>query len=319
MNKSNQAIPIVFSLQPHPLLSGLVSGLSAQTGGFETRYFPDGESYLRIETQVEQRQCIILANLAHPNEKFLPLAFMASTLKELGAESVGLVAPYLSYMRQDRRFEAGEAVTSRIFATLLSQQIDWFVTVDPHLHRVHSLQEIYTVPSTVVEGAPIIGKWLRSLHDVFLVGPDSESEQWVSQISAQSGHPFVIGEKRRHGDRDVTIVLPDLSDFTGLTAVIIDDVISSGHTILQCLKSLNASGVVSVSCVCIHGLFADGAEAMLASAGLKELISTNTIPHQSNRLDVAEALLPPIQKHLSGVTLHARGQSAIKVNKKEQP
>jgi ribose-phosphate pyrophosphokinase len=176
--------------------------------------------------------------------------------------------------------------------------VDWLVTVDPHLHRIHSLDEIYSVPSTVVAGAPIIGRWLKSAADVFLVGPDRESEQWVSKISAQCGHPFVVADKQRHGDRDVSITLPDLAPFEGKNAIIIDDVISSGQTILQCLKRLTAAGVQSVSCACVHGLFAAGSEKLLISAGLKELISTNTIPHQSNRLDISGELLAPIRSHL---------------------
>jgi len=294
----NLEMPVIFDLDEHPLTGLLCGKLPGELGYVNARQFPDGESYLRIETSVKGRQCIIVTEFSHSNGKFLPFAFLASTLKELGAISVGLVAPYLGYMRQDYRFNSGEVVTSRIFAELLSQQVDWLITLDPHLHRYHSLNEIYTIPSKVVGGASLIAEWLGSVKNVFLVGPDLESMQWVSEISSQCGHEFVIGEKQRLGDREVVVSLPDLSKFAGMTAIIIDDVISSGHTILECIKSLRAAGTKSIICACVHGVFADDSDKLLVSAGLKSLISTNTIPHETNRLDVSGVLLSPINECL---------------------
>ena len=142
MSNANIKDKILFTLEPHSLAEPLCVNLDANMGGFETRQFPDGESYLRILSDVNKKHCIILADLSSPNEKYLPLVFLVNTLKELGALSIGLAAPYLSYMRQDRRFVAGEAVTSKIFAHDLSSHIDWLVTVDPHLHRYHSLDGV---------------------------------------------------------------------------------------------------------------------------------------------------------------------------------
>lgn len=290
--------PLVFSLQPHVLATTLTDALGGQPGVYDTRCFPDGESYLRIITSVTDQPCVVIADLSHPNEKYLPLLFLLETLRELGATSVGLVAPYLSYMRQDRRFVEGEAVTSRIFASALSNHIDWLVTVDPHLHRYHSLEEIYTVPCRVVQGAPVLAQWLKTQSNLLLVGPDSESEQWVSEIAQYSGHPYVIGSKQRFGDRQVRVILPSLRQHLGLTAVIIDDVISSGQTILECIKSLQSRSVTNIQCAAVHGIFADHAESELKAAGLEALITTNTIPHASNAVDVTSQLVEPITAFL---------------------
>ena len=286
--------PILFSLDQHPLLPPLCDQLQGRIGSLETRQFPDGETYLRVTTPVAGKDCIVVANLAHPNDKFLPLVFLLNTLKELGARSVGVVAPYLCYMRQDRRFNEGEALTSRTFAALLSRHMDWLVTIDPHLHRYHNLEEIYTVPSRRVEGAHALARWLRTQQQLLLVGPDAESEQWVSQVAADSGHPYVIGTKQRLGDRDVEIQLPDLSQFRQLTAVIIDDVIASGQTILQCLLALQEGGIKQIDCVAVHGILADQVDKTLRQAGLRTLTTCNTIPHPTNRIDVAPLLLPAI-------------------------
>ncbi|MBV1891934.1 MAG: ribose-phosphate diphosphokinase [Gammaproteobacteria bacterium] len=287
---------LVFALEPNPLAESLAQQLGVELGKTCQRLFPDGESYLRIDTPVEDRHCIVLADLSHPNNKYLPLVFLVQTLREFGAASVGLVAPYLSYMRQDRRFVEGEAITSRIFAQQLSAQIDWLVTVDPHLHRYHSLDEIYSIPSRVVAGAPLLADWLKGQTNLLLVGPDAESEQWVSQVAAHSGHPFVIGSKQRFGDRDVQVSLPNLSAYQQCTAVIIDDVIASGQTILKCIAALRVQGIECIKCAGVHGIFADGADAQLLAAGLDELATTNTIVHSSNAMDISPLLQGPVRE-----------------------
>lgn len=285
---------ILFDLQGHPLRDSLCEGLRASVGEFNSRKFPDGETYLQIGSEVKNRHCMVLCELSDPDPKYLPLCFLAATLRELGASSVGLIAPYLSYMRQDRRFMEGEAITSRIFAKLVSEEFDWLVTVDPHLHRYHSLGEIYSIPSRVIQGAPALAAWLGLKSDLLLVGPDSESEQWVANIASICGHPFVIGEKTRTGDRSVSIQLPKLDKYAGKIAIVIDDVISSGQTILECLRALQAGGIDRVKCACIHGIFADGSDSMLLESGLAELISTNSISHSSNAIDITHLFIPAI-------------------------
>lgn len=289
---------LLYALDPHPLQGPLLQELEAVAGSLERRHFPDGESWLRVTDEPAGRHCVILADLVQPDARFLPLAFLASTLRELGATSVGLVAPYLCYMRQDARFHAGEALTSRIFAALLSEQVDWLVTVDPHLHRHKSLDAIYSIPSRVVHGAPALAQWLGQQDKLLLVGPDEESAQWVSRISQISGHPWVTGTKTRLGDREVRVVLPDLSAWPEHEAVIIDDVISSGHTVLRCIAALRAAGMQRISCACVHGIFADGIDARLREAGLLRLVSCNTVPHATNALDVSPLICSAIRELL---------------------
>jgi len=286
----------IFSLEQHPLIEKLVGGLNAKRGQFETRQFPDGESYLRIITEVKNQHCFVIADLSHPNHKYLPLLFLLDTLKELGASSVGLVAPYLSYMRQDRRFIDGEAITSKLFARTLSQHIDYLVTIDPHLHRYHSLNEIYSVPSKVIQGAPALAEWLKGQDNLLLVGPDEESEQWVADIASYSNHPYVIGKKNRYGDRNVEISLPELHKYHGRTAVIIDDVIASGQTVLCCINELKKQGINLIKCAAVHGIFADNSDKLLLNAGLTALVTTNTIMHDSNNIDTAYLLIEPIKQ-----------------------
>ena len=159
----------------------LAQSLDAAVGQLELRAFPDGETYLRFDSDLSGRSLAIVCTLDRPNDKILPLLFAAATARELGAVNVGLVAPYLAYMRQDRRFKPGEAVTSREIAQLLSNAFDWLVTVDPHLHRYSSLSEIYRIPTRAVHAASVMAEWIKAnVPKALIIGPDSESEQWVS-------------------------------------------------------------------------------------------------------------------------------------------
>lgn len=296
----NDPAPLMFFLpQDMPLAEPLRQSLKAEAGVLSMRRFPDGETYLRVDSEAARRRCVILADLARPDDKFLPVSFLISTLRELGAASVGLVVPYLPYMRQDRRFATGEALTSRLFARLLGKELDWLVTVDPHLHRYHSLDEVYDISSTVVHGAPVLADWLGGQEEpLLLVGPDSESEQWVSAIARRIGEPFVVGSKERRGDRDVTVTLPDLAPYAGRTAVVVDDVVSSGHTLLDAVYALQEKGFATIDCATVHGIFAGDADERLYEAGVRRLITANSIPHASNRVDLSAILAEAVRSHL---------------------
>jgi len=194
------------------LAASLTTAADAEIGRILVRRFPDDETYIRFETKIAGRTVTLLCTLAHPDDKFLPLLFAAATARELGAVRVGLVAPYLAYMRQDRRFKAGEAVTSNCFARILSDQFDWIVAVDPHLHRHASLGELFSVPTYVAHAASQISDWVRhEINAPLLIGPDSESEQWVAAVARGAGAPYVVLQKQRHSDREVQVTLPDLA------------------------------------------------------------------------------------------------------------
>ena len=144
--------PLLFDLGvPASLFKGLIKHWSADQGALHIRNFPDGETYVRVLSDCAGRDTVVACGLAEPDAKVLPLLFVAQTLADLGARSVGLVAPYLPYMRQDRRFRPGEAVTARYFARILSAHFDWLTTIDPHLHRFSGLEQIYSVPTGVVQ------------------------------------------------------------------------------------------------------------------------------------------------------------------------
>lgn len=272
----------------------MTAALAAQAGGeaarLETRRFPDSETYLRLATDVSGKSVAVVCTLDRPDSKFLPLVFTAAMARDLGASRVGLVAPYLCYMRQDRRFREGEAVTSGYFARLISNSFDWLVTVEPHLHRHVSLDEIYAIPSRVVHADAVLSRWVQShVRNPLVVGPDSESAQWVSRIAADAQCPYITLTKRRLGDRDVKIDVPDVSAWRGRQPVLVDDVISSAATMIEATRLLAAAGMPKPICVAIHGLFAEDSYRLL-KGGAARIATTNTVPHESNEIDLSGLL-----------------------------
>lgn len=263
-------------------------------GNLEARRFPDGETYLRYAT-IPRGHVVLVATLSHPDDKILPLVFAAAAARELGAKRVGLVAPYLAYMRQDRRFKPGEAVTSRHFAKLISSYFDWLVTVDPHLHRYRSLGEIYAIPNRVVHAAPLISEWIKqNISAPLIVGPDSESEQWVAAVAKAAGAPYAVLEKVRRGDRDVEVSIRDNVRLDGRTPIFVDDIISSGRTMLAAVKLVASAGAKPV-CIALHGLFADDSATLLMQAGAR-VVTSNTIPHATNDINVEPLLSAAVRE-----------------------
>ena len=283
---------VVFSLPGNERFAAAVATrLGSEQGGMTVRRFPDGESYLRIDTPVRGRQIAFTCTLHEPDQKIPALLFAASTARELGATRIGLIAPYLAYMRQDRRFAEGESVTSIYFARLLSGHFDWLVTVDPHLHRWTSLDQLYTVPGLVVRAAPLLSHWIRgNVEAPILIGPDSESEQWVSEVARGVDAPYLVLEKTRRGDRDVSVTIPEIGAHRARTPVLVDDIISTAHTMMAAVRHLTGLGLAAPVCVGIHAVFAGNAHAELLSAGAAHVVTANTIPHPSNAIDVTQAI-----------------------------
>lgn len=287
---------LLFNLDSDPALAAqLTHLLDARAGVLEQRRFPDGESYLRVHSDCEGRRCVILCNLFHPDERLLRLLFLADTLHEIGAIEVGLITPYLAYMRQDKRFQPGECVSSRPFARLLSEAFDYLVTVDPHLHRYHTLEELYTLPARAVQAAPLIAHWIvRHIRDPLLIGPDSESKQWVSRVASLAGVPYQILRKERRGDYDVSVSLPDLEQGQRRTPVLVDDIISSGRTMLEVLSHLYSIGLPRATVIGVHGIFAGDAYTRLAQVA--DVVTTDCIPHLSNRIEIAAPIAEAVRE-----------------------
>lgn len=281
------------------LTSSLACAVNAELGGIEFRRFPDGESYLRYLTSPENRSIVIVCCLNRPDDKILPLLLAAETARKLGAKSVGLVCPYLPYMRQDKQFKDGEVVSAPLFANLLSSAFDWLVTIDPHLHRIDTLSDIYAIPTQVLHAAPLLAEWVQdTCKQPLIIGPDAESDQWVALVARLADAPYVVLEKIRYGDRKVKVALSDISQWRSYTPIILDDIISTAHTMIETAYQLKNSNENAPICVAVHGIFADQAYQQLLATGVAKIVTCNTIHHESNMIDVTGLLAAGVREFL---------------------
>lgn len=283
---------VLFALPNNETLCKILSERTAfPLGKSEIRWFPDGETYVRIDTDVRGKKAVLVCTLDRPEEKLLPLYFLSKTAKDLGARCTCLVAPYLAYMRQDKRFKPGEGITSEYFASLISGFADSLITIDPHLHRRSSLSEIYSIPTTVSHASAHISNWIKAkVERPLIVGPDRESEQWVSEVANNAGVPYIILDKVRRGDRDVEISIPDISKYNHHTPVLVDDIISTGKTMIETIVHLKKEGMKPPVCVGVHAIFVRDAYEDLINAGAQKVVTCNTIVHQSNEIDISDLL-----------------------------
>ncbi|MFN3727456.1 MAG: ribose-phosphate pyrophosphokinase [Allosphingosinicella sp.] len=292
---------------------GLAAAGGFELGHLETRRFPDGESYVRLLTDVRGKCVDLVCSLADADVGFLSLVFAADAARDLGAREVTLIAPYLAYMRQDRRFQPGEAISSKSFARLVSATFDRFVTVDPHLHRYRTLSALYTIPDTTLHAAPALADWIgENVEAPLLIGPDEESEQWVSAIAARVGAPFTVLRKIRHGDRSVDVEVPDLDAWRGRQPVLADDIASSGRTLIEAARKLVLQGFAKPVCTVIHGVFAEDSYERLAHLSSR-IVSTDAVPHPSNAIGLA----PLVAEALA--TTHAGAQDLVRHRRPPEP
>lgn len=293
--------PLLLDLGAAPGLAGrLCEQAGLEPGEISRRRFPDGETYLRLVSPVAGRDVVLLCTLDRPDTKALPLLFAAAAAREQGARSVGLVAPYLAYMRQDKAFQPGEAVTSATFANLLSGALDWLVTLDPHLHRYPSLASIYSIPAFVATAAVPVADWIRAnIENPVLIGPDEESAQWVDHIARLAGARSTVFRKRRSGDFEVSITAGTLEIGDGI-AVIVDDIASSARTMIEAVARLNEAGARAPVCVAVHPIFAGDAFERLQAAGPARIVSSNSLAHPTNAIDVSAVLALRVEEALAG-------------------
>jgi ribose-phosphate pyrophosphokinase len=292
---------VCFSLPGNESLTKqLATEMNAVFGKAIIRKFPDGESYVRILSDVKDKYVVLICTLNEPNEKIIPLYFLSQTSKLLGAKRVCLVAPYLAYMRQDKMFNPGEGVTSTYFGEFISKFVDGIITVDPHLHRLKSLSEVYKIPNMAVHSTNEISKWIKMhIKNPVLIGPDSESKQWILEVAKKAEAPYLILKKTRHNDYDVNISNPELTDFKNATPVLVDDIISTAHTMIKTIEHLKKEEMKSAVCIGIHAVFSGNAYQELVDCGVDKIVTCNTIPHPTNAIDLNDILAKETKKLIS--------------------
>jgi len=274
----------------HVLAQALAAALGLPCALVRRHVFPDGETRLRLPPGLPA-DVILLRGLQQPNAKLTELWLAAAGARDLGARRLTLVSPYLAYMRQDMAFTPGEVVSQRHVGLLLAQAFDRVVTVDPHLHRVPTLDAV--LPGrrgTAVTAAPLLGRWIaRQVPGALLLGPDEEAGQWVRVAAEAAGLDHAVCLKQRRGDHDVAVSLP-AAPVAGRAVVLLDDVASTGRTLVDAARGALAAGAATVDVAVTHALFVGDAEAQVRGAGVGHIWSTDCVPHASNVVSVVPLL-----------------------------
>ncbi len=255
--------------------------------------FPDGDLYLRYIPIIKNKTVVIVQSFQpHPDQSLLDVIFAAETAKDLGAKKIILVAPYLAFMRQDKRFHPGEAISSKIMGKHLSTAVDHIITIDPHLHRYKSLKEVFTCKATCLSANQLIGDYIKkNIKNAVIIGPDGESYQWAEVIAKHAAVESTVLLKTRFSSNHVAVRQVKNVEIKDKNVVIVDDIISTGHTVAEAAKLALAQGAKSITAICVHGLFAPGSLELLKKVGVDKVVSTNTILHKTNGIDVTSLIL----------------------------
>lgn len=274
----------------------LASALGISSHRVAVHQFPDGESLVRVAACASS-SALLFCSLDHPDSKLVQVLLAASALRDGGADRVVLIAPYLCYMRQDQAFALGEAVSQRVIGAIISAHFDGLVTVDAHLHRTPTLDAV--VPGIIAVNVSAAASLAQAIAgdvtpDTILAGPDEESSPWVEAVAAQLGLKVIIGKKVRCDDRAVKIEFSGINIAAGRPVVLVDDLISSGGTLIDCARQFFAAGAIRVAAIATHCLASRSDLDAIAAAGIMPLRATDTVPGPVATISIAPALAQAI-------------------------
>jgi ribose-phosphate pyrophosphokinase len=249
-----------------------------------TKRFPDGEMYVRVGGRLEGEDVVVVQS-TRTDQDLVELLLLEEAVREAGARRVFVVVPYFGYARQDRRFFPGEPVSARAFCRHVELDADAVVTVD--LHSSQTLSH-FTKPAYEASGIPAIARLLRERPIDLLVSPDRGGVDRARRMAQLLDKPWFALEKKRIDSEHVELALPPALDIPveGKHVVVVDDVISTGGTIVEAAKLLKKNQVGALSAACTHGLFLrDAFERIKAVAD--EVFSTDTLGNPAEKASVA--------------------------------
>ena len=221
-------------------------------------------------------------------------------MKELGAKKVYAVIPYFPYARQDERFNPGEVVSFNVVARMLERAgIDEVWTIDLHLHRVEDISKLFKIPArnlTAVKELCAYMKEIYRLEKPFIIGPDEEAEQWARVASEYFDSEYDVLEKQRLSAEKVVVKPKHIRDFKGRDVLIIDDIISTGGTIVEAVKVIKNMNAGDIYVAVTHALLVKNALTKILKAGVKDVVSTDTVLSPTSRVTVAPLIVRELSK-----------------------
>jgi ribose-phosphate pyrophosphokinase len=194
-------------------------------------------------------------------------------------------------MRQDRAFAAGQAISQEAVGKFLAAHFDAIVTVQPHLHRTRCLSDVFGgKPALALGAGHAMAMHMKPTVDPsgIIVGPDEESAPLVRDVINVLGVSWFVAKKQRRGDNEVVVALPKNIAIEGHPVVIVDDIVSSGGTVIKLAKSLKQAGAASINVYAAHALFDQRTAFLMQKAGVSKIYSLSTVPNPTNAIAVVD-------------------------------
>lgn len=275
------------------LAMDIAQELNADFIGVATSRFPDGELHIQIDDpDIPRRVYYVQTMTPLPNERLTELLLTCDLLSELGCREIVAVIPYLGYTRQDYRKVPGEAISvGTLFRLLEGVSVREIVSVDIHLHRlsVDALKEMTDIEIKEVSAIPLLAKKCP-VEEPLVVAPDTEAMRWAKSAAETLKTEYAAMEKSRITPSKVKVSFGKL-DISGRNVLIVDDIVSTGGTMIETAKLLKSKGAGKVCTAFTHAVFSSvDCIANMFNAGITSLISTNTIQNEFSVVNVAESL-----------------------------
>jgi ribose-phosphate pyrophosphokinase len=282
------------------LANTVANQLGVTSGKLEVRRFPDGEKYLRILNEVKNEHVIVIQSMHHtPDDYLFEYLLLVDALKDLGAKRVTSFVPYFAYARQDERFKPGEALSFKTVSKLIqSVGTDEIFTIDMHQHRVVKSSEVFGIPSHNLSAMRLLADYVRKegkLTNPLVIGPDAEAEQWAKLAAESLNAEYDVFEKKRLGDSKVEI-RPRKSSAKDRDVLIVDDIISTGGTIIEASKILFSQGARRIEVACTHPILASEALSRILAIGVANVVGTDTVPCPISYVSVAPLIADNVRK-----------------------
>ncbi len=255
------------------------------------KVFPDGESYIKIPHEIAGEDIAIIQSTNTPQDKSLmELFFMIDKARNMGAKSITAIVPYMGYMRQNKEFNEGEAVSiSTIISILNSLQLDNLITIQPHKSGpLRAFKGKTAIVDVTGKMAVYAGAGMRN---PLVLAPDKGALEIARKAAASIGCAYTYIDKERLNDTKVSIKHSPSESMKGNDVMIIDDMISTGGTIVQAAEFAKSRGAENVRVAAVHLIMAGNAEEKLRNAGISEICGTNTLPFRGTKtFDISEEI-----------------------------
>lgn len=261
----------------------------------ETRRFPDGERYIRIKGKLDN-EAIVVQSTGYPqDENLIELFLILKNLKSMGIEKIKVIIPYFGYGRQERRFKSGEAVSAVIISELLevAGASEIFCI---NLHE-ENITEFFKIPVHNLSAMPIIANHIKeTLDNPVIVAPDKGALGFAKEIAEILNCEYDYLEKTRISP-EVVETKPKNIDVNGKEAVIIDDIISTGGTIVNATGILKELGASKVIVSCVHPVLVEDALLKIFAAGVDDVLSTDTLLSDVSVISVASLVAKALKSN----------------------